>query len=139
MLTQGQVRRELQQFARQHGLAGRLVTQIVEDISHVYIETAHRTSAALDATAGYDQAEVDRLREDFLEQVAHLRERYNEQSNAVLAALDSGIRALPPPSPSLADWLERLDRAVLGEPDSALYQAVDSVTLGLFRKKEKGR
>ncbi len=135
MLTPAQVRRDLEHHAHLQGLSGVLVTQVVEDICRIYMDAAQKTVAALDATSGYEQAEVDRLREEFIGSVAQLQVRYNEQSNAVLAALLQRIRSLPPPQPSLADRLEALDRAILGPPDSGLYRFVDSITLGLFRKK----
>ncbi len=135
MLSERQARAELERFARQRNLHSALVMQVIEDISRVYVATAERTVVALDATADSDQAAVEQLREDFLSSVLQLQERYDSQSRAVLTQLHEAIIALPPPRPSLADQLEALDRAILGPPDSALYRFVDSVTLGLFRKK----
>lgn len=134
MLTEAEIHRQLEHYARQHGLAGHLVSQVVGDVSRVYLDIARRSYAALDAADGDHHAKLEKLHAEFVRSVAQLRQGYNEQTRAVLGSMQQGILALPPPTPTLK---ERLDN--LGSSNSFPLQIIDTMadvlTLGFFRKK----
>ena len=78
-------------------------------------------------------------REPSPQELGHIRAEYSQATTALLSGAGNTLREiaaaaslLPEPPPPPIPLSEQLDRALLGEPGSSLYELADGLTLGLF-------
>ncbi len=128
-LTEHQFRRELERIAREMHVTGALARQAIDEITAIHLHTMRQASFAL--TSGPPTpTELDELKQEYLDRLEYL----TRHADSAVFRLAQQVLDIPPP-PEKIGPLERLDRALLGEPDSGVYQLADRLTLGLFRKK----
>ena len=117
-LTEREIREHLQAFAQEMHIRRAISQRAIDGIASVY---EYASARAADAT---NEAEYHFWEEVFLQRVAAI-------TDAHAASLrDVATRPLPKPKLSLG---ERIDRFVLGEPGTPLYDGADKLTHGIFR------
>ncbi len=117
-LTEREIREHLQAFAQEMHIRHEISQRALDSIAAIYEYAAAR---AADATT----AAAHRYWEDvFLQRVAAITEAH--------AASLRDVAAQPLPQPKLGLG-ERIDRFILGEPGTPIYDVADKLTRGIFR------
>ena len=118
-LTEREVRAHLQLVAQQLALQDQISKRAIDEVARLYAYAAARVMAT-------DIREEQQFLEDeFLRRVAAITETH--------ARGVAQVAQQPLPQPRL-DALERLDRALLGEPGTPLYDATDKLGRFVFGK-----
>ena len=117
-LTEREIREHLQAFAQEMHIRRAISQRAIDGIASVY---EYASARAADATT----AAAHRYWEDiFLQRVAVITDAHAANLREV------ANRPLPKPKLSLG---ERIDRFILGEPGTPLYDGADKLTRSIFR------